>query len=111
IMLYIWWMRPGHQSWAFVIFTLVLLSHYWHGESRQDLGFRTANFRTCFARFLPALAFITLLLLATGILLHTLRLLDMERAIIGFLSYCTWGLFQQYLLNGFFVNRMQTIAA
>jgi hypothetical protein len=110
IMLYIWWMRPGHQSWAFVIFTMVVLSHYWHGESRQDLGFRAANFRTCFAIFLPALAFVSLLLLATGILLHTLRVLDMERAIIGFLSYCTWGLFQQYLLNAFFVNRLQPVS-
>ena len=111
IMLYIWWLRPGHQTWAFVIFGLVLLSHHWHGESAGDLGFRSTNFRTCFASFLPALVFISMLLLATGILLHTLRVLDMERAIIGFLSYCTWGLFQQYLLNAFFVNRMLPVAS
>ena len=44
-------------------------------------------------------------------LAHTLRELDMERAIIGFLSYCTWGLFQQYLLNAFFVNRMLPVSS
>jgi len=111
IMLYIWCLRPGHQTWAFAIFGLILLSHYWHGETARDLGFRGTNFRTCFRAFLPALVFISMLLLAGGQLLHTLRVLDMERAIIGFLSYCTWGLFQQYLLNAFFVNRMLPVSS
>jgi hypothetical protein len=111
IMIYIWRLRPGHTSWAFAIFGLVLLSHYWHGETARDLGFRSTNFRTCFTAFLPALVFISMLLLAAGILLHTLRVLDMERAIIGFISYCTWGLFQQYLLNAFFVNRMLPVSS
>jgi hypothetical protein len=110
IMLYIWLLRPGHQTWAFAVFGLIVLSHYWHGESAEDLGFRATNFRTCFRAFLPALVFISMMLLATGMLLQTLRILDMERAIIGFLSYCTWGLFQQYLLNAFFVNRMLPVS-
>src|SRR6478735_3156124 len=97
IMLYIWGLRPGHQTWAFAIFGLILLSHHCHGESPHDLGFRRANFRTCFTAFLPALVFISMTLLAAGMLLQTLRVLDLERAVIGFLSYCTWGLFQQYL--------------
>ena len=111
IMIYIWRLRPGHQTWAFAIFALVLLSHHWHGESARDLGFRLTNFRTCFRAFLPALVFISMMLLATGILLQTLRVVDMERGVIGFLSYCTWGLFQQYLLNGFFVNRMLPVSS
>jgi hypothetical protein len=112
IMLYIWWLRRGHQSWApFAIFALILLSHHLHDESAEDLGFRATNFRACFKAFLPALTFFSMLALAAGMLLHTLRILDMERAIIGFLSYCTWGLFQQYLLNAFFVNRMLPISS
>jgi hypothetical protein len=111
IMLYIWWLRQGHQAWAFVIFGLILLSHYWHGESAQDLGFRWANFRACVIAFLPALLFVSMMLLAGGLLLHTLRILDLERAMLGFLSYCMWGLFQQYLLNAFFVNRMLPVSS
>lgn len=112
IMLYIWWLRLGHhQQWALAIYSLILLSHYGHGESPHDLGFRAANFRACFTAFSPALLFAALLLLATGILLQTLRVLDLERAVIGFLSYCLWGLFQQYLLNAYFVNRLLPVSA
>jgi hypothetical protein len=111
IMLYIWWLRPGNSYWNFVLFGLVLLSHYWHGESPQELGFRSTNFRVCFQMFSPALLFLTLFLLSAGILFQTLRDLDLERAVIGFISYCTWGLFQQYLLNGYFVNRLLPVSA
>jgi membrane protease YdiL (CAAX protease family) len=111
IMLYIWRLRGVNQGWAMVIFSLLLLSHFWRGESPRELGFRTENFRACFAAFSPALLFLTLLLLAAGILLQTLRVLDLERSIIGFLSYCTWGLFQQYILNAYFVNRLLPAAS
>ena len=106
IMLYIWWLRSGHSFWIFLLFGLVVVSHYWHRESLRDLGFRAANFRTCFRVFSPALLFAAMFLLAGGILLQTMRELDLERAVIGFVSYCTWGLFQQYVLNAYFVNRL-----
>ncbi len=111
IMLYIWWLRLGHQSAVFVIFGLVLVSHYWHGESARELGFRAAHFKECFHVFSPALVFLALLLLAVGILLGTLRPLDLERSVTGFLAYCGWGLFQQYLLNAYFVNRLLPASA
>src|ERR1044071_7445815 len=87
IMLYIWWLRAGHSYWVFVLFGFVLLSHYGHRESPRDLGFRRANFRACVEVFSPALIFIALLLLSIGILLQSLREMDLERAIIGFISY------------------------
>ena len=106
IMLYIWWLRAGHSHAVFVLFGLVLISHYWHGESPGELGFRATNFRVCFQVFAPALLFIALLLLSAGILLQTLREVDLERAAVGFIAYCVWGLFQQYVLNAYFVNRL-----
>jgi len=105
IMLYIWRVRFAHPAWALGIFCLILVSHYWRGESPRDLGFRAANFRACFTIFSPALLFAALFLLSGGILLETRRTLDLEHALIGFISYCLWGLFQQYLLNAYFVNR------
>ena len=106
IMLYIWRLRAVHQPWALAILCLVLVSHRLHGESAPELGFRAANFRACFRIFSPALLFLALLLLACGILLETMRGLDLERAVIGLIAYCFWGLFQQYLLNAYFVNRL-----
>ena len=38
-------------------------------------------------------------------LLHTLRDITWDSAFFSLLFYCLWGLFQQYLLNGYFVNR------
>jgi membrane protease YdiL (CAAX protease family) len=110
IMLYIWRLRGGDEPWTMMIFGLILLSHYWRGESPRDLGFRMTNFRVCFSVFSPFLIFITLFLLAGGMLFHTLRVLNLEKAVVGFLSYCVWGLFQQYLLNAYFVNRLQPIS-
>jgi hypothetical protein len=111
IMAYIWRLRAVNDTWVYVIFMLVVLSHYCHGEKAGDLGFRSTNFGACMKTFLPALIFISMLLLSSGILLHTLRSLKMERALGAFLAYCTWGLFQQYVLNGFFVNRMVPVAS
>jgi len=106
IVLYIWWLRFEHPSFAFVILAIVVLSHIWHGEAPHDLGFRRENFAACLAIFWPALLFTVLTLLSFGILLQTMRETDLERAVVGFFSYCVWGLFQQYLLNGYFVNRL-----
>ena len=102
---------PATPTWVFLLFGLVLLSHYGHGESARELGFRGANFRACLRLFSPALLFAAMLLLAAGILFQTLRDLDLERAILGFLSYCTWGLFQQYVLNAYFVNRLLAVSS
>ena len=107
IMLYIWRLRVAHQPWAaLAIFCMMLMSHYRRGESPGDLGFCKSNFRACVRVFSPALLFISLTLLAAGILVQTLRGLELERAVLGFMAYCVWGLFQQYLLNAYFVNRL-----
>ena len=57
IVLYIWWLRFEHPSFAFVILAIVVLSHIWHGEAPHDLGFRRENFAACLAIFWPALLF------------------------------------------------------
>jgi membrane protease YdiL (CAAX protease family) len=106
IMLYIWWLRSGHQTYGPVIFLCILFSHVCHGEAPEQLGFRWKNFLACLTAFAPVLLFLTLSLLAAGILLQTRRELDLERGVLGFIGYCMWGLFQQYLLNGYFVNRL-----
>jgi len=57
------------------------------------------------AVFSTALA-LCLVLLGIGALLGTLRQITVRAAVVGMASYILWGLFQQYLLNGYFVNRL-----
>ena len=35
----------------------------------------------------------------------------LDKGMLCFLAYCPWGLFQQYLLNGYFANRLLAVAS
>lgn len=111
IMLYIWAVRYTHQYFAMVIMSLIALSHRWRGETLEQLGFRLSNFRSCVREFLPSVVFLSLLLLSLGILLQTQRPVEFEKGVLGFAGYCVWGLFQQYLLNSYFLNRLTAVSA
>ncbi len=50
-----------------------------------------------------------LLLLALGLLLDTVRHIAADRAALIWAIYIPWGLFQQYLLNGFCLTRFETV--
>lgn len=107
IMLYIWHLRAGHQSFWLFILGIIVASHAARGEMPGGLGFRLTNFRQCLAVFSPVLLFLAVLLLSLGTLAQTTRDINFERGVLGLFSYCIWGLFQQYLLNSYFVNRLQ----
>ena len=47
-------------------------------------------------------------MLASGILLQTTRPIGFEQAVLSWVAYLPWGLFQQYILNGYFLNRFET---
>lgn len=103
---YIWYFqRRVHWSWM-ILLGLVLLSHAVRGESPVALGLRRAGFRDCARRF----AIPTLLVAAMGTILgfalDTVRDVALWRVAGVLCGYCVWALFQQYLLNGYFVNRI-----
>lgn len=110
IMLYIWRLRASAPASWVPMFGLLLLSHYYHGEEAETLGFRRTNFTRCAEAFAPTLLFLALALLSTGILLQTTRPICFDQGLMGFAGYCLWGLFQQYVLNGYFVNRFHDAA-
>ena len=83
-----------------------VVSHLARGERFAQLGFRKGNFRECAERLAPAVALAALFLLAVGILLETLRPISLEYGCLCLAAYCPWGIFQQYLLNGFIANRL-----
>jgi membrane protease YdiL (CAAX protease family) len=105
LMAYIWIWRARHPYLWIAILACLLLSHLLHRESAGDLGFGRRSLRECAHRFAPALAILALLLLAAGLLLHTTRQMASGQAFLALFAYLPWGVVQQYLLNGYFLNR------
>ena len=109
IVTYIWNLRYSHGGAWVGILGLMLLSHLAHREDACSLGFRTRHMRECWREFAPALAFLTLLMLACGILLRTMRPIGVEAALAAWAVYVPWGVFQQYVLNAYFLNRLDAV--
>ena len=111
IMAYIWALRYSHRGLWLPILALVVVSHLVHRERARTLGFRTGGWRDCWREFAPMLAFFALALFAAGILFRTTRPIGFDRGLIAWAGYLPWGLFQQYILNGYFLNRFDTVVS
>jgi membrane protease YdiL (CAAX protease family) len=105
VLLYIWWIRPYFPRFWILPLVLVLISHAVRGETPDRLGFRTEGFRAGLIRYGHYVAGAALILLAGGVAFRTIRDLTWRWAAINFGVYCVWGVFQQYVLNGYFLNR------
>lgn len=106
ILLYIWWLRFRYPySWIPILF-LILVSHAARREGLVRLGFHWAGTAHAFVELSAPLAFVGLAVLATGFLCRTIRNVSWEGAFFSLAMYFGWGLFQQYLLNAYFVNRI-----
>jgi membrane protease YdiL (CAAX protease family) len=108
IMAYIWELRYSHRGAWLGILGLMLLSHRLRGERAEALGFRRRNLRGCLEELAPPLVFLALVLVACGILLQTTRPMRSDQAFWALAGYLPWGLFQQYVLNGYFLNRFDS---
>ena len=105
ILIYIWRVRFVYPYSWIPILALVFASHLYHREILRTLGLAWSGKPRRFARHWTALALIAMTLLATGLILGTIRRVSWPGALSNLALYCVWGLFQQYVLNGFFVNR------
>jgi hypothetical protein len=111
IMLYIWRLRfTEPKAWIFIL-GFFILSHIVRGERTASLGFGWSNFRECVNNLAPAVLLIALSLFALGVLLQTLRPISVEYGFMCLLAYCPWGIFQQYLLNGYIANRLLAVSS
>lgn len=106
IMAYIWLLRPIHPRLWIAIVAWLVVSHMLHREGPRELGFGRRSLRDCAHRFAPLLAIFTLLLIAAGLLLHTTRSIAFDQAFLALAAYLPWGVLQQYMLNGYFLNRI-----
>jgi hypothetical protein len=106
IVLYIWWVRAA-WPWVWAMpFALMLASTVRDGNWLPRLDYFRESFR---AAALPVLAFAAVAL-AIAEALGSRRPVRFADAVGGMAVYCAWGLFQQYVLNGFFVRRLEIIA-
>lgn len=106
IIFYIWWLRRVFSvSWLFIL-ALIAASHCLRHEGAGRLGFRFSGLKEALTEVLPVLFFVILALLGGGLVFHTVRIGSFERFFWNLAIYGVWGLFQQYLLNGYFVNRL-----
>ncbi len=106
VMLYIWKLRMFHPWLWMVILGFVAGSHFPHGEGALELGLRWKGFRASLRAVLPWTFALAALLLAGGLLFGTMDPGPPPRMAVSLLVYFAWGLFQQYLLNGYFLNRL-----
>jgi len=105
-MIYIWSVRFYYPAAALAILSFVVSTHFVHGESARRLGFGWAELRAAFPRVMPWVAVLVLGLTAGGFLLGSVRNSSLPQALLGIVIYSAWGLFQQYILNAYFVNRL-----
>ncbi len=109
IMAYIWELRYSHHDVWLGILALMAASHLVRRERATALGFRSANLRQCLAEFAPALGLFALAMLGAGILLQTTRTIEFPQGAAALGAYVPWGIFQQYVLNGYFLNRFDRV--
>jgi membrane protease YdiL (CAAX protease family) len=107
IMAYIWRFRVVHPwSWTFVL-AAVLASHFLRGERPAAIGCRTQGFIACLRTYGPALALLVAIGFGSALEWGTLRPMTVRAAALSLGMYLPWGLFQQYLLNGYLLNRLE----
>jgi hypothetical protein len=110
IVAYIWRWRFRHPLSWILILGFVLVSHVLRHETPASLGFRVENLKSALAALVPSVLMLTAALLAMGIICHTIRAVTLQSAFLSLALYCFWGLFQQYLLNGYFLNRFVKVS-
>jgi membrane protease YdiL (CAAX protease family) len=105
IMVYIWRLRLVHPWLWLLMLGMMIGSHVARGERPRRLGFGWSNFRAALPPVIPWVFAISGALLLGGSVLGTIRQTTARQAAINIAGYVVWGLVQQYVLNGYFVNR------
>lgn len=109
MLVYIWGIREFCLSFTVCILALGLASNAVRGEGCSKLGFCWETFPASLRALWPAIVAASGLLLAGGLVMHTFRDVALRTAVEGFGIYCAWGLFQQYMLNGFLLLRLTDV--
>jgi membrane protease YdiL (CAAX protease family) len=107
IMAYIWGLRFTHPGMSLAILATMVASNRIHREGAGRLGFSRDHLEECCEKFAPAVVVLGLALLGGGIVTQSLRAMRADQAVLAWAAYLPWGLLQQYVLNGYFLNRLE----
>jgi CAAX prenyl protease-like protein len=110
ILYYIWhWQFTFPRAWM-VLWGAVLISHVAHRDTLRTLGLDWTHIRSSAQLMFPLALIVYLPLVMYGIARHTLMPIPPDsRALVSFLRYGVWCLFQQYLTQSYFHNRLLTL--
>ena len=108
IIAYIWKLRFLCFYLWIAIPALMILSHVLHRESPRWLGFELRGFATGLKNIAPPLIALTVLMFGGGMIFHTIRPIGLTGALLALAPYLPWGVVQQYALNGYFLNRLNS---
>lgn len=108
IVAYIWKLRAIHPALWIVILVLMIVSHIVHRETPLALGFQLHGLSRV-KQLAPLLALVAVVLLSIGAWFHTIRPIGFRGVIFSLLPYLPWGLAQQYVLNGYFLRRLDAV--
>ncbi|HXN49540.1 MAG TPA: CPBP family glutamic-type intramembrane protease [Bryobacteraceae bacterium] len=110
IMVFIWRLQLFHPWLAIVAPAFTVATHVARREDIRWLGFGSKQFRAGVPLLLAA-GSAACLFLAAGSAAGTMRRMTPGEMAMGFAAYIVWGVFQQYLLNGFLANRLAEFTA
>jgi hypothetical protein len=110
ILLYIWrWQRTTPSAWA-ALWAVILVSHVFHHDRLSGLGLARHNFRASAQYVIPPAILLCVPMLFYGFDDHRLVLLTPTwRALTTLVGYGSWCLFQQYITQSFFNNRLMLV--
>ena len=109
IFLFIWRVRAIWPASWIVVLAFVALSNAVRRETPAILGLTMRGLTSGLGKVGPALLLVAALVLLGAAWLGTIRHVAFWPAAVGLAVYCAWGLLQQYIVNGFFVNRLNEI--
>lgn len=106
ILLYIWKVRLFHPWRWLVMAAIVAASHAARREGARALGLGWREFRQALRPVGPWVLALAVCLAAGGALLETINPVVLRRTPGSLSLYLVWGILQQWLLNGYFLNRL-----
>ena len=113
ILLLIWVVQPLGEDRTdlgvrLAIVALMLLSNFWHGDSRRDMGLRLDNLPASARQALPATAIAAGMVTVIGLVLAPAHA-DYRRLLVNFGYYLPWGFAQQYALQAVVFLRLRDV--
>jgi hypothetical protein len=110
ILIYIWrWQHTSPRAWM-GLWALILVSHVLHRDTLRGLGLGRSGLGASAHCVLPLAILLCLPLLFYGFALHRLVLLRPTwQSLIPLFGYGSWCVFQQYLTQSYFNNRLMLV--